>query len=50
MLLIGWLGIFSMLVLNKKICIQMLFKYEYGSVQKVTCYGLLQECGYTQRV
>ena len=41
MLLIGWLHIFSTVGLNKKVCIQKLFKYEYGSIQKVTCYGLL---------
>ena len=50
MLLIGWLCIFLVVVLNKKKFIQKLFKCEYGSIQKVTCYGLLQECRYTQIV
>ena len=36
MSLIGWLRIFSTVGLNKKVCIQNLFKYEYGSIQKVT--------------
>ena len=36
MLLIGWLHIFSMVGLNKKVYIQKLFKYEYGSIKIVT--------------